>query len=76
MVENVSEKITPERALELRLEPCKICKPDLMLLKPSTENKAVGQSVSVQCKGITRKGTRCKHFTHIANGYCFQHQPG
>ena len=76
MVKNVSEKITPGRALELHLEPCKICKPDINHLKPSTENKAKGQSVSVQCNGITKKGTRCKHYTRIANGYCFQHQPG
>lgn len=76
MVENVSEKITWERALQLGLEPCKICKPDLIHLKPSTENKAQGQSVAVQCNGLTKKGTRCKHNTRIANGYCFQHQPG
>ena len=76
LVKNVSEKITPEKALELGLGPCKICKPDINHLVPSTENKAKGQSVSVQCHGITKKGTRCKHNTRIANGYCFQHQPG
>jgi hypothetical protein len=27
----------------------------------------------VQCKGITQSGTRCRHVTRIANGYCFQH---
>jgi hypothetical protein len=75
MVENVSEKITPERAIELGLEPCKICKPNINQLKFSAANKAVGQSISVQCKGITKKGTRCLHQTHIANGYCYQHQP-
>lgn len=75
MVENVSEKITRERAMELRLEPCKICKPDIAHLQPSFENKAKGQSISVQCKGITKQGTRCRHNTRIANGYCFQHQP-
>jgi hypothetical protein len=75
MVNNVSERITPQRALELGLEPCKICKPDLNHLRPSTENKAKGQSGSVQCHGITKAGTRCKHNTSIANGYCFQHQP-
>lgn len=76
MVKNVSEKITLERAHELNLQPCRICRPDLKQLEPSAENKAVGKSVSVQCKGLTKKGTRCRHFTHIANGYCFQHQPG
>lgn len=75
MVKNVSERITPQRAHELQLEPCKICRPDLNHLKPSTENKAKGQGISVQCHGITKAGTRCKHNTRIANGYCFQHQP-
>jgi hypothetical protein len=75
MVENVSQKITPEQAIESGLEPCKICKPDINQLKFSTANKAVGQNISVQCKGITKKGTRCLHKTHIANGYCYQHQP-
>jgi hypothetical protein len=75
MVRNVSEKITPEQAIGLGLEPCKLCKPDLNQLKLSAENKAVGKSASVQCKGLTKKGARCLHKTHIANGYCYQHQP-
>jgi hypothetical protein len=75
MVKNVSERITAGQAIELGLEPCKICKPNINHLRLSSENKAVGKSVSVQCKGITQKGTRCKHKTHIANGYCYQHQP-
>src|SRR5690242_21860816 len=70
MVENVSEKITLEQANKLGLEPCKICKPGTGQLNFSSENKAVGQNVSVQCKGITKKGTRCLHKTHLANGYC------
>jgi hypothetical protein len=76
MVKNVSEKVTPERAIALGLEPCKICKPVIENLRPSSENKAKGQSKTVQCKGITKAGTICKHMTSIANGYCFQHQPG
>jgi hypothetical protein len=75
MVKNVSEKITPEQAMESGLEPCKFCKPNINQLRLSSENKAVGKSVAVQCKGLTKKGTRCKHHTYIANGYCFQHQP-
>lgn len=75
MVENVSEKITPEKAKELGLEPCKICKPVIGILRVSSENKAVGKSKTVQCSGRTKSGTRCKHKTSIANGYCFQHQP-
>lgn len=77
MVENVSEKITLERAAELGLEPCKICKPQnyRMLGLKSSENRPQGQDQTVQCKGMTKKGTRCKHMTRIANGYCFQHNP-
>lgn len=75
MVENVSQKITPQQAIDLGLEPCKICKPHIDQLRLSSENKAVGESRSVQCKGLTKKGTRCKHNTNIGNGYCFQHQP-
>jgi hypothetical protein len=32
-------------------------------------------STRVQCKGITRSGSRCRRTTDNANGYCFQHQP-
>jgi hypothetical protein len=77
MVQNVSEEISFERAAELGLQPCKICKPKDFTglgLTPQ-KNKAQGQSQTVQCKGTTKKGTRCKHMTSIANGYCFQHNP-
>jgi len=76
MVENVSEKITPQQAIALGLAPCKICRPVIKQLHPSAENKAVGTGKTTQCRGITKAGTRCKHKTTIANGYCFQHQPG
>ena len=75
MVKNVSEKITPEKATQLGLEPCKICHPAIQKLHFTSDNKAVGEAKTVQCNGITKKGTRCKHRTSIANGYCFQHQP-
>jgi hypothetical protein len=71
MVKNVSEKITPQQAMESGLEPCKICRPAINQLRLSSENKAVGESRSVQCKGLTKKGTRCKHNTRIANGLLF-----
>ena len=76
MVKNVSEQITVDKARELGLQPCKICNPQNIYVSGSSSNKAKGQSVTVQCKGITKSGTRCKHMTRIANGYCFQHQPG
>lgn len=77
MVQNVSEEISFEEAAEFGLAPCKICKPQdfkAMGLK-SSKNTARGQSQTVQCNGTTKKGTRCKHMTSIANGYCFQHNP-
>lgn len=75
MVENVSEKITLERAAELGLEPCKICKPQSTNALLSNANKAQGKGTTQQCLGLTKAGTRCKHMTRIANGYCYQHQP-
>jgi hypothetical protein len=76
MVKNVSEKISPEKVLETGLEPCKICKPVIKSNNLSSAgNKAQGKSKTVQCSGITKAGTRCKHRTSIGNGYCYQHQP-
>jgi Family of unknown function (DUF5763) len=76
MVKNVSEKISPAKAKELGLEPCKICKPhDIYTSNLISPNKQSGQGETVQCKGTTKAGTRCKHMTRIANGYCFQHDP-
>jgi hypothetical protein len=74
MVKNVSEELTVSKAIELGLEPCKICKPQTL----NTTNfykKPQGQNVTAQCLGTTKAGTRCKHRTSIANGYCYQHQP-
>ncbi len=75
MVKNVSEQITVNKAKELGLQPCKICNPQNIYASGSSPNKAQGQNVTVQCKGFTKAGTRCKHMTSIANGYCYQHQP-
>ena len=76
MVENVSEEISLEKASKLGLTYCKICKPqNYTALGFKSSNNAQGQNQTVQCKGKTKKGTRCKHRTSIANGYCFQHNP-
>ena len=75
MVENVSSKLVTLESIE-KLTPCKICKPPIksQLVKGLTsEDKSVGTSTSVRCKGYTKEGTRCKHQTRLANGYCFQH---
>jgi hypothetical protein len=74
MVKNVSEAITLNEAKELGLESCKICKPESVYSETPTK-KAKGQDATVQCRGLTKAGTRCKHMTSIANGYCYQHQP-
>jgi len=76
MVKNVSEEISVEKARELGLTPCKICNPENIYgANQPVNHKAQGQDNSVQCHGMTKAGTRCKHRTSIANGYCFQHQP-
>lgn len=74
MVKNVSEEITVSKAKELGLQPCKICSPQNIYASGKSTNKPQGQSTTVQCKGTTKAGTRCKHMTSIANGYCYQHQ--
>lgn len=74
MVKNVSQKITIADAQERGLQPCKICKPPVGFRQNVRSTKNVsGESATVRCKGLTQKGTRCKHMTRIANGYCFQH---
>jgi hypothetical protein len=76
MVKNVSEEITLSQAVEMGLGACKICHPPV--IKGSNilpQKKAKGETNTVQCKGTTKAGKRCKHMTRIANGYCFQHNP-
>lgn len=76
-VKNVSDRLSLTDALKKRLEPCKICKPPVGIASSyGTGNKTTGgQGQTVQCTGLTKAGTRCKHKTSIGNGYCFQHQP-
>ncbi|MCF1715964.1 DUF5763 domain-containing protein [Flavihumibacter sp. RY-1] len=76
MVENVSRQITVAEAQKLGLQPCKICKPKtLSLISTTLSPKSGTQKETVQCKGITKQGNRCKHMTRIGNGYCYQHNP-
>jgi endonuclease G len=39
-----------------------------------THSSREGGSQSVQCKGITKAGQRCKNMTTNPNGYCYLHQ--
>ena len=76
MVKNVSEKLTVNEAVAKGLTPCKICNPPIATgANLYQQKKPKGESTTVQCKGLTKAGTRCKHKTSIANGYCFQHIP-
>jgi hypothetical protein len=77
MVKNVSQKLSGQEEIkQFGLTPCKICKPPpIHQLQKGDRNKdkSVGTSRSVRCKGMTKKGKRCKRNTKLANGYCFQH---
>lgn len=76
MVKNVSQELTLKKASDLGLTACKICKPPTSeRLGFSEKKQAKGEAATVQCKGMTKAGTRCKHRTSISNGYCFQHNP-
>ncbi|CAN5752039.1 hypothetical protein BH11BAC3_BH11BAC3_19690 [soil metagenome] len=75
MVKNVSKEITLAEAKDLGLLPCKICNPQNVQVGEAVVHKAKGENKTVRCNGYTKAGTRCKHMTSIANGYCYQHQP-
>lgn len=50
---------------------------DLTALKTAKKKTEVQESSSgqaVQCKGLTKKGTRCKRMTTDPSGYCWQHK--
>jgi hypothetical protein len=76
MVNNVSSDLPLSKALKQGLAPCKICKPPIYeSTELGTSKSGKGISNTVQCKGLTKTGRRCRHRTSIANGFCFQHNP-
>lgn len=77
MVKNVSSALSVNKALEIGLQPCKICSSGQTSGYgiASTPKKINGIDKGNQCLGRTKKGTRCKHYTSIGNDYCFQHVP-
>src|SRR5436190_18123991 len=76
MAKNVSEAIDIKEAIESGLEPCKVSKPATISSQPIISKTPQGQEkTTTQCRGYIKAGTRCKHMTSIANGYCYQHQP-
>src|SRR5215218_7323998 len=61
-VKNVSEAITISQAIELGLQPCKICKPATVTPQNLVSSKPQGTAAeTTQCRGLTKAGTRCKH---------------
>lgn len=78
MIKNKSAALDVSKAVEIGLEPCKMCSPPTITAQKQTlkiSGAAGEKTVSTQCLGTTKKGSRCKHKTKIGNGYCFQHQP-
>ena len=78
MVENVSSKLVDADAIsKYHLTPCSFCHPPAPgIMKRSIIEIDKGKGTapaSVQCRGKTQKGARCRHKTRIGNGYCFQH---
>lgn len=35
---------------------------------------AAALAAAVQCKGVTKKGARCRNQTNNASGYCYLHE--
>ncbi|KMQ61020.1 hypothetical protein ACM40_15050 [Chryseobacterium sp. BLS98] len=77
MVKNVSAGLQVNKAVEMGLQPCKICNPPSATVYRivSRPKKVSGTDKGNQCLGTTKAGTRCKHYTRIGNDYCFQHVP-
>lgn len=76
MVKNVSSKLSIDKAQREGLSPCKICKAPLgntFGIYSNPSKKVNGTNAKNRCKGITKRGTRCKHYTSIGNDYCYQH---
>lgn len=83
-VKNVSTALNVDEARAKGLSPCSVCKPSSSggnLKITSTggglgikAGEASGISSTVQCKGKTKTGSRCKRMTKNVNGYCFQHE--
>ena len=58
------------------LDPCKVCKPPKSDSSKSSTSSYTTKSkncTTVQCRGTTQKGARCKRKTKNCNGYCYQH---
>jgi len=83
-VKNVSEGLSISAAQSRGLTACLICNPtaeNTRNTSPSTTGLGIkkgeaqgSRATSIQCRGTTKKGARCKRMTKNVNGYCFQHE--
>ena len=80
MVDNTSNGVLLEEALEKGLTPCTFCKPDEN--KNAAAPQTIGpvtkpgqKEIASRCLGNTQEGVRCQRKTKNANGFCFQHLP-
>ncbi len=69
-------KITLSDAInKYNLEACKVCKPPKSNSQLIPYNNSDSKNCpTVQCKGTTQKGLRCKRKTKECKGYCYQHK--
>lgn len=86
-VKNVSNGMQIADAKKMGLSACSQCNPDQAVQRGFVGKSNTGglgikrgevqgsNNISVQCKGTTKKGLRCKHKTKNVNGYCHQHEP-
>jgi len=79
MVDNTSNGILLDIAIQKGLTPCSFCKPDINLNRGTSDlsysPKPGKKAESTRCLGMTMKREQCKHSTKNANGYCYQHAP-
>ena len=85
-VKNVSHAISISEAKGKGLSPCSQCNPNASSTYKASSSSSSGLGIkpgeaqgkntyATQCKGWTKKKTRCKNPTKNKNGYCHHHEP-
>lgn len=54
-------------------EKSETVKKDTTTVVNKSDSPTTRRTISVQCSGTTKAGTRCKHMTYSPNGRCYQH---
>lgn len=82
-LKNSKKEISFEKAQQLGFTACSVCKPSSLKTRSSNETSvnnlfstpksSSSKSVSTQCTGKTKSGTRCQRMTKASNGRCHQH---